>query len=237
MFVRLQKFMADRAVSSRRAAEEIILEGRVKVNGRVVDTLGVKVDDEKDIVEVDGRIISDKDKKVYIMLHKPEGCVTTVKDEFNRRTVLDILKDVEERVFPVGRLDFDTSGLLLLTNDGELTYKLTHPKHNVEKTYIAKVVGEPTKEEMTRFEKGLYIDGRKTAPAKIFVVKKQGDFVSLKIVIKEGRNRQVRRMCEAIGHPVKNLKRIATGKLFLGELKKGEYRYLTDSEVKYLKEC
>lgn len=235
MLVRLQKFLAEAEIASRRKAEEYILDGRVKVNGVVVAELGTKVDEEKDIVEFDNEIVKKNEKNVYIMLHKPEGCVTTAKDQFDRKTVLEYLENVKERVYPVGRLDYDTSGLLILTNDGDLTYRLTHPKHNVEKTYIAKVKAVPTKEEMQKFEKGLYIDGHKTAPAKIFVAKNEGGLVSLKIIIHEGRNRQVRKMCEAINHPVIHLKRIATGKLFLGELKKGEYRYLTNEEIKYLK--
>lgn len=235
MLVRLQKFLAEAEIASRRKAEEYILDGRVKVNGVVVAELGTKVDEEKDIVEFDNEIVKKNEKNVYIMLHKPEGCVTTAKDQFDRKTVLEYLENVKERVYPVGRLDYDTSGLLILTNDGDLTYRLTHPKHNVEKTYIAKVKTVPTKEEMQKFERGLYIDGYKTAPAKIFVAKNEGGLVSLKIIIHEGRNRQVRKMCEAINHPVIHLKRIATGKLFLGELKKGEYRYLTNEEIKYLK--
>lgn len=235
MQVRLQKFLAEAEIASRRKAEQYILEGRVKVNGKVVSELGTKVDEDKDIVEFDSKVVKKAEKNVYIMLHKPEGCVTTAKDQFDRKTVLEYLTDVKERVYPVGRLDYDTSGLLILTNDGDLTYRLTHPKHNVEKTYIAKVEEAPTKEEMKKFEKGLYIDGHKTAPAKIFIAKTDGRLVSLKIIIHEGRNRQVRKMCSAINHPVIHLKRIATGKLFLGELKKGEYRYLTDEEVKYLK--
>lgn len=232
--IRLQKFLADASVSSRRKAEEYILQGRVKVNNEVIDTLGYKIDEKKDKVYFDDKLVEIKQEFIYIMLHKPEGCVTTAKDQFDRKTVLDYI-DIQERIYPVGRLDYDTSGLLILTNDGDLTYRLTHPKHNIEKIYIAKVTGEIKKEELEKFEKGLYIDGYKTSPAKIFVVKKEGKYTSLKIVIHEGRNRQVRKMCDAIGLKVCHLKRIATGKLYLGELKKGEYRLLTDKEIKYLK--
>lgn len=235
MQIRLQKFLAEAEVASRRKSEQIILEGRVSVNGKVVTELGTKVDTQDDVVCLDGEVIKIKEELIYIMLHKPEGCVTTAKDQFERETVMDYIKDIDARLYPVGRLDYDTSGLLILTNDGDMTYKLTHPKHNIAKTYIAKVAERPTEDELKRFERGLFIDGYKTAPARIFVAKEDERMVSLKIQIKEGRNRQVRKMCETIGHPVKHLKRIATGKLFLGELKKGEYRYLTDEEIKYLK--
>jgi len=235
IILRLQKYLANANVASRRKSEEYILSGRVKINGNIVTELGTKIDTEKDIVEFDNKIIKEDNKFVYIMFHKPEGCVTTVKDQFQRKTVLDYIRNINTRIYPVGRLDYDTSGLLILTNDGELTYRLTHPKHNIEKVYIAKVVGIPSKEEIKKFEKGLYIDGYKTAPAKLFIIKSDEKFSSIKIIITEGRNRQIRKMCEEINHPVKNLKRIATGKLYLNDLKKGEYRNLTKQEVKYLK--
>ena len=230
--MRLQKYLADAQVASRRKAEEMILEGRVSVNGEVITQLGTKVEDG-DRVEVDGKEVHPADKLVYIMLHKPEGYVTTAKEQFGRPAVLDLV-DCGYRVYPVGRLDYDTSGLLLLTNDGELTYRLTHPKHNVNKTYIAMVEGVPTAEEMKKFSSGLVIDDYKTAPAKISIIKK-GKYTALKIIIHEGKNRQVRKMCAAIGHEVKYLKRVSTGKLDLGSLEKGKYRYLTEDEIKYLK--
>lgn len=234
MEVRLQKFLADCGVASRRKCEDIILLGRVTVNDEVVDTMGSKVNVDVDVVKVNGKIVKPEEEMVYILLHKPEGYVTTAQDQFERPTVLDLVDDVDARIYPVGRLDFDTSGLLILTNDGDLTYKLTHPKHNVEKTYIAKVVGMPTESELDSFRKGLFIDGYKTSKAKIDIVKKEGGHSSLKITIKEGKNRQVRKMCQEIGHEVLELKRIATGQLFLGELKRGEYRHLTQDEVMYL---
>lgn len=233
--VRIQKFLADAGIASRRKAEKYIIQGRISVNDKIVTELGTKIDSEKDIVAFDGNIVKIDKKLVYIMLNKPEGCITTVKDQFDRKTVLEYLKDVGQKVYPVGRLDYDTSGLLLLTNDGDLTYRLTHPKHNVEKTYIANVETMPTKDELKRFKNGLVIDGRKTAPAKISVIKSKGKLISLKITIHEGRNRQVRKMCSAINHPVKHLKRIAVGNLFLDGLKKGEYRYLNYEEIEYLK--
>lgn len=235
METRLQKYLADCGVGSRRKCEEYILDGRVRVNGLTVTELGTKVT-QADRVEFDNKIVKPQKNKVYIMLHKPEGCVTTVTDQFDRPTVMDYI-DIDERIFPVGRLDYDTSGLLLLTNDGDLAYKLTHPKHNITKTYIATVEREPEKGEMIRFSKGLIIDGYKTAPASIFMAKRHDNgFISLKIQIKEGRNRQVRKMCDEIGCPVRYLKRISTGRLTLGDLKKGEYRFLTEDEIKYLLE-
>lgn len=232
--MRLQKYLAEAQVASRRKAEEIILQGRVSVNGNIVTELGTKVESESDIVAVDGKEVSICEKMVYIMLNKPEGCVTTVKDQFDRKSVLDYVKDIKERIYPVGRLDYDTSGLLILTNDGDLTYKLTHPKHNIEKIYIADVDREPDSNDMESFKNGLVIDGRKTAPAEIEIVKK-GRLTSLKIKIHEGRNRQVRKMCAAINCNVVRLKRIAEGNIELGNLEKGKYRYLTDNEIEYLK--
>lgn len=234
MLMRLQKYLAEANVASRRKAEEIILEGRVCVNGEKITELGTKVDSDRDIVTVDNKKVEISEKMVYIILNKPEGCVTTVKDQFNRKSVIDYVKDIKERIYPVGRLDFDTSGLLILTNDGDLTYKLTHPKHNVEKTYIALVDREPSDEDMDRFRKGLLIDDRKTAPAKIRIIK-NGKTPILEIKIYEGRNRQVRKMCAEINCNVLKLKRVATGTLKLGSLEKGKYRYLNDEEIKYLK--
>ncbi|MBM6828153.1 rRNA pseudouridine synthase [Anaerotignum lactatifermentans] len=235
---RLQKFLAEAGVASRRKAEELIAAGRVKVNGVVIREQGVKIDPKKDKVEFDGKALSQKaEKKVYLMLHKPEGYVTTSKEQFGRPAVLDLIHGVPERIFPVGRLDYDTSGLLLLTNDGDLTYRLTHPKHDVDKTYIAKLFGVPDDGELQKFRRGVTIDGRKTSPAKIQIISREKDlrFCTVEIQIHEGRNRQVRKMCEAIRHPVAQLKRTATGELKLGDLPKGKYRFLTEQEIKYLK--
>ncbi|MBS4868660.1 MAG: rRNA pseudouridine synthase [Eubacterium sp.] len=232
--MRLQKYLAEAQVASRRKSEEIIIAGRVSVNNKVVTELGTKVESDSDIVKVDGKVVRICEKMVYILLNKPEGCVTTVKEQFNRKSVLDYVSDVKERIYPVGRLDYDTSGLLILTNDGELTYRLTHPKHNVNKTYIADVDREPTEEDMKKFESGIVIDGRKTAPAKIRIIKK-GKLISLEIKIHEGRNRQVRKMCSAINCNVINLKRIALGDIELGNIEKGSYRVLNENEIKYLK--
>ena len=233
---RLQKFLAEAGVASRRKAEEYIKAGDVAVNGSVVTELGTKVDPQKDVVTFKGKEVSTKETEmVYIMLHKPEGYVTTSKEQFGRRAVMDLVKGISTRIFPVGRLDYDTSGLLLLTNDGDLTYKLTHPKHDIMKTYIAKVFGTPTDMDLQMFRRGVVVDGRKTKSAKIQIIETNDRFATVEIIIHEGRNRQVRKMCAAIKHPVAHLKRVSTGDLSLGDLPKGKYRYLTEKEVKYLK--
>ena len=230
---RLQKFLAASGVCSRRKAEELIVSGRVSVNGQKVIVLGTKVNGG-DRVMVDNKPVS-ASRHVYIMLHKPEGYITSNHDQFNRPAVIDLVKQYNTRLFPVGRLDYDTSGLLLLTNDGELTHNLTHPGKQVERVYIARIMGIPATEELMRFRMGLNIEGYLTAPAGIHIVKTFGENVSVKITLREGRNRQVRKMCDAIGHPVISLKRVATGKLYLGDLPRGASRELTAAEVKYLK--
>lgn len=192
MILRLQKFLADSNVASRRKAEELILNKRISVNGNIVSELGVKIDDEKDVVFFDNKRIVRSQNLIYIIFNKPEGCVTTVKDQFGRKTVLDYFNNIDERIYPVGRLDFDTSGLLILTNDGNLTYTLTHPKHNINKTYSAKVDKLPLKNDIIKFQSGLIIDGRKTSPAKL-TVKKVTLGAIIEVVIHEGRNRQVRK--------------------------------------------
>lgn len=233
---RLQKFLAEAGIASRRKAEELIAAGRVQVNGKIVTELGTKIDPERDEVVYAGKKVDRKrEALVYIMLHKPEGYVTTAKEQFGRPAVLDLVKGVKERIFPVGRLDYETSGLLLLTNDGDLTYKLTHPKHDVEKTYIARVYGTPDEGDLQKFRRGVLIDGRVTRPARMRVLEKGDRIATVEIIIHEGRNRQVRKMCEAIKHPVAQLKRVATGELRLGDLPKGKFRHLTEDEVKYLK--
>ncbi len=240
MIVRLSKYLADCGICARRKAEQEILDGKVFVNGKLVNELGTKVDTWKDKVTYEGKPVSSKSKFVYILLHKPVGYVSTVKDEQNRPTIMSLVKNVNARLVPVGRLDYNTSGLLLMTNDGALTYKLTHPKHEVEKTYLAKIDGFPSKQELQSFRSGLYIEDSvvgkyKTAPARIFIVNRDERSTLVKILIKEGRNRQVRKMCEAISHRVINLKRIATGNIALGDLETGKYRHLTKDEINYLK--
>lgn len=235
--MRINKYIASCGVASRRKAEELVISGRVTINGELITELSTIVDEENDIVEVDGIPINQEEEKVYILLNKPEGYITTVKDQFDRPSVLDILKDVDERVYPVGRLDYETSGLLILTNDGDLTYKLTHPKHEVEKTYLAMVNGIITPEEKKIFENGLKIEDYTTAKAKLKIVKinEEKNYSVCKITIHEGKNRQVRKMCKAINHPVRNLRRIQMGRINIRGLEVGEYRNLTEDEIKYLK--
>lgn len=235
--MRINKYIALCGVASRRKAEELILAGRVTVNDEVMTELSYQVDEENDIVKVDDKLIKEENKLVYILLNKPEGYITTVKDQFNRPSVLDLVSDIKERVYPIGRLDYETSGLLLLTNDGDLTYKLTHPKHEIDKTYVARVKGKLTKEEIERFKTGLEIEDYTTAPAKLKVIKydEQRDSSLLEIKIHEGKNRQVRKMCKAINHPVLRLRRSSMGKIKIGDCEIGKYRYLTEDEIKYLK--
>lgn len=233
--MRLQKYMAKCGIASRRKSEEIILEGRVKVNDIVVKELGMTINPKKDIVKVDNEIIKLEENKIYIMLNKPKGYVTTVKDKHSEKIVLDLINGVKERIYPVGRLDVDTTGLLLLTNDGDLAYKLTHPSYEIPKKYIALVKGIPNNKKLYKFRKGLKINGRMTAEAYVKILKRNRDTSLLEISIHEGRNRQVRKMCKYIGHPVIQLERVAIGKLELGNLGIGEWRYLTSKEIEYLK--
>ena len=234
MEIRLQKYLSQCGVASRRKAETYILEGRITLNGKVATLLGTKVNVEKDEIMIDGNKVTRSENLVYIMLNKPQGYITSVKDQFNRPTVIDLLKDINERLVPVGRLDYDTSGLLLLTNDGEFTYKLTHPKHNIGKVYIARVEGIPNQQKLNRFMNGLKIDDYTTSKSDIEIVKKYSKNCELKITIYEGKNRQVRKMCSEIGHEVINLKRVQIGNLKLGSLKECQYRHLTGEELKYL---
>lgn len=233
--MRLQKFLATCGVASRRKSEELISSGRVKVNGNIITEMGFKIDSDIDKVTVDNKQVSLEERKVYIMLNKPTGYVTTVSEQFNRNKVTDLV-NVPYRIFPVGRLDYNTSGLLILTNDGELTYRLTHPKFKVDKVYIAKVKGVPTKEELKAFESGLRIENYITSPAKINIIKQINGNAVVEVTIREGRNRQVRKMCDAIGHPVIELKRIKMGRIQLGDLEVGNWRYFTEREINYLKQ-
>lgn len=238
--MRINKFIARSGVASRRKAEEYIQNGRVKINGKTMTDLSYKVDIEKDLVEFDGKKISIEDeKKVYILLNKPVGYITTAKEQFDRPSVMDLISEIEERVYPVGRLDYETSGLLLMTNDGDLTYKLTHPSHEFKKIYIASVKGIPTKEEIKSFKEGLKIEYYTTANAemKILKINNEKNYSVCMAIIHEGHNRQVRKMFEAIGHPVMNLKRVALGKININGIDSGKYRELTNSELEYLKNC
>ncbi|MBR5236545.1 MAG: rRNA pseudouridine synthase [Clostridia bacterium] len=233
--MRLQKYLALCGVASRRAAEAMMAEGRVLVNGHLAQTPGIKVNPETDQVTVDGKPVSPLQKKIYIMLNKPVGYVSTAKDNFDRPTVLDLVPDTFGRLYPVGRLDYDSEGLLLLTNDGDLTYRLTHPGHEVSKTYAAVVAGAPSGEALNALRNGVLIDGQMTHPAQVTVKTKSGKNTCLHITIHEGRNRQVRKMCAAIGHAVITLSRIAEGGLALGDLPLGSWRLLTEDEIKKLK--
>lgn len=238
---RLQKILSAAGVASRRAAEVLIQEGRVSVNGQTVTELGTKADPEIDDIRVDGRRIKPAQRRRYILLYKPRGYITSRSDPQRRPTVIDLLErgGVREYVYPVGRLDYDSEGLLLLTSDGELAARLTHPRHGVAREYEARVRGVPDRHELERLSKGIVIDGRRTAPAQVTVVKVlEGDGARdavLSFVVREGRNRQVRNMCEAIGHPVVRLKRVRIGPISDEHIRPGEFRDLTPREVAALK--
>lgn len=232
---RLQKVLAHAGVASRRSCEELILSGKVKVDGKQVTELGVKVDRQKSVIEVEGKQITGKENAKYILLYKPAGYVSTVHDPQKRRTVMDLISGVNERIYPVGRLDYDTSGLLIMTNDGQLTNELIHPSREVKKTYRIMVKGIPTGRSMGQLASGIMLEDGKTAPAEVKLKKIENGNALLDIAIHEGKNRQVRRMFEAVGHPVIWLKRIAFGSLEIGKMKPGEWRYLTSQEIQALK--
>ena len=233
--IRLQKYLANAGIASRRGAEKIIAEGRVSVNGEIVREMGVQIDENYDMVEVDGEHIKNAEKKVYIMLNKPVGFITTVSDDKGRPTVMELVTDISSRIYPVGRLDYDTEGLLLLTNDGDLTYRITHPKHDIAKTYIAEVTGDVSMDTILQLRRGVMLDGQKTHPAEVEVVGATQYGTKIEITIHEGRNRQVRRMFEELGCIVKRLKRIKEAGLTLGHLPVGKWRKLSESEVNMLK--
>lgn len=234
--VRLQKIIAQAGIASRRAAEKLIAEGRVSVNGTTVREMGTKADPATDTIRVDGRRIKGAEVLRYILLNKPSGYVTTRSDPQRRPTVLDLLRGVREYVYPVGRLDYDTEGLLLLTNDGDLAARLTHPRHGIERTYEARVAGMPDLAALERLRKGLPLDGRRTLPAEVVLLHTGRDRDgALRVTIREGRNRQVRRMCEAVGHPVRALTRTRIGPLEDRRLKPGQWRDLGPDEIRALK--
>ncbi|NLM52588.1 MAG: rRNA pseudouridine synthase [Firmicutes bacterium] len=234
--MRLQKFLSAAGVCSRRAGEKLIAQGRVKVNGKTVTAMGVIIDPEKDVITVDNRPVRLTGNKEYLMLYKPVGVVTTLADPFGRQTVKDLLVDVGKRVFPVGRLDLDTSGLLLLTNDGELANRLTHPSYGVEKEYLARVPGLPAPETLKKLAAGVELEDGLTAPAVVRLIKGGKNTSLVSLTLREGRNRQVRRMLKAVGHPVLALKRVRFGQLTLAGLRPGQWRRLTPAEVRQLKE-
>lgn len=228
---RLQKYMASAGVGSRRACETMIAEGRVTVNGKVVREQGVKVVPGQDIVKVDSKAVHAEEKHVYLLLNKPAGYVTTMKDTHERPIVTDLIQGVPYRVFPVGRLDVETEGLLLLTNDGEFAYRLTHPKFKLKKTYLATVQGQLTEERLAMLQEGVVLEDGKTRPAEVEIVRKEKHKTIVKISISEGKNRQVRRMFKAVKNPVLALRRISVGSLTLDKVPVGEYRHLTKEEL------
>ena len=238
--VRLQKFMSEAGIASRRKCEEYIVQGKVKINGKIVTELGTKVDIQKDIVEFDNKIIKRTDKQhTYILLNKPIGYVTTTKDQFNRNTVLDLIK-TDKRLLPVGRLDMYTSGALILTDDGDFIYKVTHPKHEITKTYTVTLIGIVDKSDVARLESGVDIGGFITSPAKVKILKTdvEKNQSRLEITIHEGKNRQIRKMCETIGMKVIALHRSKIGTIDVKDLKIGTWRDLKKTEVdELLKKC
>jgi 23S rRNA pseudouridine2605 synthase len=230
---RLQKVLSQAGVASRRAAERLIADGRVTVNGKTVHEMGTKADADTDDIRVDGRRLHAPERKRYILLNKPAGFVSTRSDPQRRRTVIDLLAGVREYVYPVGRLDYDTEGLLLLTNDGDLAARLTHPRHGIERSYEARVAGMPDADALRQLREGIPLDGRRTLPAEAAVLNdRRGQREGVvQLTIREGRNRQVRRMLEAVGHPVRHLARTRIGPLTDRRLKPGEWRDLSAAEV------
>lgn len=236
---RLQKLLSMAGVASRRASEELITQGRVEVNGQTVRTLGSKADPATDTIKVDGRRLKFDIRTRYILLYKPKGVVTTRRDPEGRPTVVQLLRGVRDYVYPVGRLDYDSEGVLLLTSDGDLAAKLTHPRHAVERVYEAVVAGEPSDEALDKLRRGVFLDGERTAPAEVRRAGRAGsgrqDLTRLTITLREGRNRQVRRMCASVGHPVRTLTRVRMGPITLADLRPGQWRDLTEREIRLLR--
>ena len=231
---RLQVVLSECGICSRRKAEELIKQGRVVVNDETAQ-IGMQADISLDKIEVEGKLISEPKEKVYVMLNKPVGYVTTMSDEKGRKTVADLVSDVCCRIYPVGRLDIDSDGLLIMTNDGELTYALTHPSHEVEKTYIAEVSGDISS-NIERLGKSMIIDGYRIKPARVKILEENENSGKVMVIIHEGRNRQVRKMCAMCGLKVKRLRRVAMGNINMENLPYGKWRYLSQSEIRYLKE-
>ncbi len=232
--MRLNKYIAQSGVASRRKADQLTINGAVRINGQVMKEPGYDVLPE-DTVEINGQVLHPATKKIYIVLNKPQGYITTVSDEQDRPTVMDLVTDITERVFPVGRLDYNTTGLLILTNDGELSQKLTHPQHQVTKTYHARVSGVLSTERMNKLRSGVDIGGFVTSKARVEVLKQAEKSTIVEIEISEGKNRQVRKMFTAVGCKVQELERVSMGEIRLGRLLQGHYRKLTAQEITYLK--
>ena len=233
--MRLEKYLAKSGIASRRTAQKRIATGRVTVNDERVLIPGTHIEPDRDLVKVDGQRVEGTPDQIYLMLNKPPGYVTTVRDERHRPTVMEFIKDIPERIYPVGRLDRDTEGLLLMTNDGELAHRLTHPRHEVKKTYVAWVCGEPSQKAIHQLRKGVRIEGGFTSQAKIARISHGKDSTQFRITIHEGKKRQIRRMFQAVGHEVTFLKRVAIGALLLGDLPVGQYRMLNAAEVDSLR--
>ncbi len=233
MTERIQKIIAHAGICSRRKAEQYITEGRVKVDGKPVTQPGLKVDPQQVVITVDNKPLQEE-KKIYVLLHKPRGYVTTLSDPQGRPIVTDLLPEIQERLFPVGRLDLDSEGALLLTNDGALANQILHPRFEVNKTYEATLRNLPRKSDLQRLEQGIVLDGKKTWPARLRILRKKKDVTVVEIIIHEGKKRQVRKMFQAVGHPVIRLKRTAYGRLQLKNLPEGRYRFLGKNDVKKL---
>ncbi len=231
--MRLNKFLASCGIASRRKCDELIFAGKVKVNGEIIKTPAFKIDPEKDEVSVNEDIVK-LPKKIYIALNKPEGVLCSLKDDFGRTLITDLIPEIKERIFPVGRLDFNSEGLILLTNDGELSNRLIHPKYKVEKTYHVLIKGNIDRDSLERLSNGIELDGKKTQPSKIRILDMGKKTTFIEIKIKEGKKRQIRRMLKEVGYEVKKLRRVKFGPIKLGRLKKGEWRYLTKKEVENL---
>jgi len=235
MLIRLNKFLSQCGVASRREADRLILSGRIRVNSQVIQTLGIKIDDEKDLVELDGQKIIKEKSLVYVKLNKPSGYVVTRKDPAGRPTVMDLIPKSMQYLYPVGRLDYDSRGLLLLTNDGELAHRLMHPRYEISKIYLVKVKGNPGTESIEKLKKGIFLEGKKTAPARVTKLKSSPERSLMKIELREGRKHEVKKMCAAVGHPVLDLKRIKFGDIGLDQLKPGKWQDLTSKEIDLLK--
>jgi len=233
---RIQKILAKAGIASRREAERMVIEGRIMVNGRIVDTLGFKADPFKDHIKVDGRRLAHFEPKITLLLNKPRGYLSAVKDPKGRPTVMDLLKKVKWRTYPVGRLDFDAEGLLLLSNDGDLTYLLSHPRFSIPRTYLVKVRGVPDEKKLTRLKRGVMLEDGKARAVSSYILHQSEKNSWVRVVVTEGRNRLVKRMFSAIGNPVLKLKRVEFGPIQLGDLPIGQFRYLTPEEVMKLKQ-
>lgn len=232
--MRLAKYLAQAGIASRRQAELYITQGRVKLNGQTINEVSARVEPQQDRVEFDGQLIH-VEKPVYIMLHKPPGYITSARDPQGRPTVLELVTEIEQRIYPVGRLDYDTAGLLLLSNDGEFTNRMIHPRYKIDKKYEACLTGRVKDQELQQLRQGIVLSDGITAPAQVKLIRRDASASLIQLTIHEGRKRQVRRMCAAIGHPIINLKRVGLGFLSLGDLPAGRYRHLHPDEVERLK--